>query len=44
MSKMNVERLLAAQGFGSRRECRGMLLAGRVAFAGVAGLQAIATA
>lgn len=35
MSKMNVERLLAGQGFGSRRECRGMLLAGRVAFVGV---------
>ena len=34
MSKMNVERLLAGQGFGSRRECRGLVLAGRVSVAG----------
>ena len=34
MSKMNVERLLAGQGFGSRRECRGLVLSGRVSVAG----------
>ncbi len=30
MRKLEIERLLAAQGFGSRRECRGLVLAGRV--------------
>ena len=30
MRKVEIERLLAAQGFGSRRECRGLVLSGRV--------------
>lgn len=34
MRKLDIERLLAAQGFGSRRECRGLVLAGRVTVAG----------
>ncbi|MDA0189172.1 MAG: 16S rRNA pseudouridine(516) synthase [Proteobacteria bacterium] len=32
---MTLERLLQSQGFGSRRECRGLVLAGRVCVAGV---------
>ena len=31
---MNLERLLQSQGFGGRRECRGMILASRVCVAG----------
>ena len=34
MRKLEIERLLAAQGFGSRRECRGLVLAGRVTVGG----------
>ena len=33
MVKFDIERMLAGQGFGSRRECRGMILAGRVSLA-----------
>lgn len=31
---MNLTRLLQSQGFGTRRECRGLILSGRVAIAG----------